>query len=54
MIVDSSIILYANPVWGHAAKKNVKTLQTVQNRATRIITGADIYTKHWNFNISYK
>lgn len=39
------IILYAAPVWGTTAKSNLNSLQVLQNKVARIITGADYYTR---------
>ena len=33
------ILLYAAPVWHNAPKSSLQKLQTVQNRAARMITG---------------
>ena len=39
------VILYASPAWGSAAKTHVQSLQVLQNKVLRIISGADIYTR---------
>ena len=38
------IILYAAPVWGTRAKTHLQSIQAIQNKAAKIITGAHIST----------
>ncbi|GFV22935.1 hypothetical protein TNCV_2623881 [Trichonephila clavipes] len=42
------IISYGCPVWGYAAKTNVKILETAQNSIIRTITKANRYTRNSN------
>ncbi|GFW47316.1 RNA-directed DNA polymerase from mobile element jockey [Trichonephila clavipes] len=42
------ILSYGSPVWGYAAKSNVKILETAQNSIIRTITKAKRYTKNSN------
>ncbi|GFW45189.1 RNA-directed DNA polymerase from mobile element jockey [Trichonephila clavipes] len=42
------IISYGCPVWGYAAKTNVKILETAQNSIIRTITKANRYTRKSN------
>ena len=39
------IILYASPAWGYTTRAQMQTLQTIQNRYARIITGSDRFTQ---------
>ena len=39
-----SKLLYASPTWGHTTHAHIQTLQIVQNRFTRAITGCDRFT----------
>ena len=43
--IYESQLLYACPVWGHAANTHIHKLQVIQNRAARKITGVDMYTR---------
>ena len=38
-------LTYASPAWGFALTSYMQLLQTIQNRAARIITGADTQTR---------
>ncbi|GFV86397.1 RNA-directed DNA polymerase from mobile element jockey [Trichonephila clavipes] len=40
------ILSYGSPVWGYAAKSNLKTLEISQNKTIRMIVHANMYTRN--------
>ncbi|GFV46506.1 RNA-directed DNA polymerase from mobile element jockey [Trichonephila clavipes] len=40
------ILSYGSPVWGYAAKSNLKTLEICQNKTIRMIVHANMYMRN--------
>ncbi|GFY08500.1 hypothetical protein TNCV_809331 [Trichonephila clavipes] len=47
-----SILAYASPVWGYAAKANINILDTLQNSLIRIIIKATRYMRNDDIQLS--